>query len=350
MANESTTALMSLAPSFVVTPDEIKTRIEELQRFVKSYMIEGEDYGTIPGTQKPTLYKPGAEKLCDVYGFTKEIEIVEKVENWEKGMFAYTIKAILRSKRTGFVEAEGVGQCNSMEAKYRWSWLWPNQVPAHTDTAQLVTKSTKKGPMYRVPNEDPYSLVNTVLKMAKKRALVDAVLSATRSSGLFTQDLEDMRANGLIRDDSDGEPQSKAPGKTNPNVVPPNKNGNTNTKPKPVDPLKESMSWAVQHGFAMEWIGTLGKHVGQGKKSSDWNPEVRQKMLTILDAFRVLVEEQIQTPEEIVTLVQSYEALPSGWTTETTDALVSQLTAMVPSEPPVDASPLDEPLPDPLNF
>ena len=27
--------------------------------------------------------------------------------------------------------------------------------------------------------------------MAKKRALIDAVLSATRSSGLFTQDIED---------------------------------------------------------------------------------------------------------------------------------------------------------------
>ena len=41
--------------------------------------------------------------------------------------------------------------------------------------------------------QDPYSLINTMLKMAKKRALVDAVLSATRSSDLFTQDLEDMK-------------------------------------------------------------------------------------------------------------------------------------------------------------
>jgi len=34
--------------------------------------------------------------------------------------------------------------------------------------------------------------VNTVLKIAKKRALVDATLSVTRSSGLFTQDVEDI--------------------------------------------------------------------------------------------------------------------------------------------------------------
>jgi len=34
--------------------------------------------------------------------------------------------------------------------------------------------------------------VNTIEKMACKRALVHAVLGATRSSGLFTQDVEDM--------------------------------------------------------------------------------------------------------------------------------------------------------------
>ena len=33
---------------------------------------------------------------------------------------------------------------------------------------------------------------NVVLKQAKKRALVDAVLTATAASDLFTQDLEDL--------------------------------------------------------------------------------------------------------------------------------------------------------------
>jgi len=36
------------------------------------------------------------------------------------------------------------------------------------------------------------TLKNTILKMAKKRAKVDATLAATRSSGIFTQDIEDM--------------------------------------------------------------------------------------------------------------------------------------------------------------
>ena len=41
-----------------------------------------------------------------------------------------------------------------------------------------------------VENPDPFDLANTLLKMAKKRSLIDATLQATRSSDLFTQDVE----------------------------------------------------------------------------------------------------------------------------------------------------------------
>jgi hypothetical protein len=124
MATQETIALVSLAPSFVVSANEIKARIEELQAFVRSYMVPGEDYGTIPGTQKPTLYKPGAEKLCDVYGFTKEFVMVESLEDWDGGRFAYTVKAILRSKRTGLSSPEP-------------SW---GPASAHSSTAQNARK------------------------------------------------------------------------------------------------------------------------------------------------------------------------------------------------------------------
>lgn len=41
-------------------------------------------------------------------------------------------------------------------------------------------------------DQSGHDVVNTIMKMAKKRALIDAVLSATRSSDLFTQDVEEM--------------------------------------------------------------------------------------------------------------------------------------------------------------
>ena len=40
--------------------------------------------------------------------------------------------------------------------------------------------------------QDAFTLANTVLKMARKRALVDAALTVGSLSDVFTQDLEDM--------------------------------------------------------------------------------------------------------------------------------------------------------------
>lgn len=150
----------NIVPSFAISLEEVENRIHLLEEFIKKYMIKGEDYGEIPGISKPTLLKPGAEKLCDVFGFAKMVEVKNRIEDWEKGFFHYEVEVTLINKRNNIVEAQGVGSCNSKERKYRY--------------------------------QDPYTIVNTILKMAKKRALIDAVLSATRSSGIFTQDVEDM--------------------------------------------------------------------------------------------------------------------------------------------------------------
>ena len=48
----------------------------------------------------------------------------------------------------------------------------------------------------KVETDNPADHYNTVLKMAKKRALVDAVLTTTAASDIFTQDLDDI-ANHL---------------------------------------------------------------------------------------------------------------------------------------------------------
>jgi len=205
-----------LAPSFIITGDDIRHRIAELQDFVKQYMVEGEDYGVIPGTAKPTLLKPGAEKLCDVYGFQRLFQTMNRVEDWEHGLFHYEVRADLVNARSGLVVAQGFGSANSKEARYRWRQA--NRSCPECDAEAIIKGKAEYGggwlcfkkqggcgakfvggdaritdqPVGRIENDDPFTLVNTLLKMAKKRALVDAVLSATRSSGLFTQDMEDI--------------------------------------------------------------------------------------------------------------------------------------------------------------
>jgi len=186
----------------MVLPDEQQfvddfQAINKFQQTVHRNMVEGQDYGKIPGTNKPTLLKPGAEKIAKLLGLADTYDIVNQGEDWGKGFFRYMVKCTLVHINTGKTVSEGLGECNSMESKYRWRWVWPDEVPANVDktTLQKKTGTSKYGKpytQYRMENDDVYSVVNTILKMAKKRALVDAALSAGRLSNVFTQDVEDM--------------------------------------------------------------------------------------------------------------------------------------------------------------
>ena len=163
------------------------TSITNFQGVIQSTLEEGHDFGVIPGTgNKPTLLKPGAEKILMLLGLTSSYEITAKEEDWERGLFAYTIRCSLH--KNGQLITQGVGSCNSRESKYRYRWVQKNDIPAGVNPNTLKTKWGK----YRVENDDIYDLVNTLLKMAKKRAQIDAVLTVASLSEVFTQDLDDV--------------------------------------------------------------------------------------------------------------------------------------------------------------
>lgn len=195
--------------------DDIKATLALVQEFFRDAMVEGVDYGVIPGTPKPSLLKPGAEKLCELYGYGISLAEKQITSDRETGFCEAVITVALR-RRTGELVAEGVGECNTMEGRYRWrtterlcpdcgkpaiikgreeyggGWICYEKKGGcrakFADNDERLTGQTVE----RVENEDPWGMWNTILKMAKKRALVDAALSATRSSGLFTQDVEDL--------------------------------------------------------------------------------------------------------------------------------------------------------------
>ena len=158
-------------------PQDVQRQLQAIRAFqaiVKKEMIEKHDYGTIPGTSKPTLLKPGAEKMVKLMKLADTYETDEAEEDWDKPFFHYRIKCKLVSMSTGEVISEGVGSANSFEAKWRYRWMFPNEIPDHIDKESLrkrTGKSKKNGKaytQYRVENEDIYDQVNTILKMAKK--------------------------------------------------------------------------------------------------------------------------------------------------------------------------------------
>ena len=154
---------------------------------------KGTDYGTIPGTQKPTLYKAGAELLAMSLGLrTETSEITETRE-----MFGITM--ITSSAHTEVFWGEtkigdGYGSRSSAETKYAFRWASESKVPKNYDKEKLYSEEGQYGRRYRVPSS-PYEIMdvaNTVMKMAIKRSYVDAVLRVTGASRIFTQDLEDL--------------------------------------------------------------------------------------------------------------------------------------------------------------
>lgn len=163
-------------------------KVASVQTVIQKTLKQGHDFDTIPGTGKPTLLKPGAEKILMMFGLTSEYEIIDSIEDWKQGVFSYTVRCIL--SKGGTKITEGLGSCNSKEDKYRYRWVKPEDVPMGVDPDTL--KSNQYGKV-RIDNDEIYSLVNTILKMAKKRAQVDATLTVASLSEVFTQDIEDMK-------------------------------------------------------------------------------------------------------------------------------------------------------------
>ena len=224
-----------------------KERRRQVLDFAASILTKDEDFGVIPGTVKPTLLQPGAQKLCSFFGLEPDFETVEEVKDWTgqdhggEPFFYFKYKYFL--KRGGKVLGVGLGSINSWESKYRYRWVSEANLPDDTAVFQkrdgsitepdfAINKAettgkwgkpaehwqrfrdaisrgealegeakTKAGkPMktwtipateYRIPNPDIFDQVNTFEKMALKRAYIMATLNATGASELYTQDLED---------------------------------------------------------------------------------------------------------------------------------------------------------------
>lgn len=220
--NGQTKALTTTTPTQLAQFGELSVqgivdRKRKILEVMQSVMADGVHYGKIPGTgDKPTLYKSGAEILATTFALAPEFAITKT--DLGNGHREYEITCTLVHIPTGLRVGSGVGSCSTLESKYRWRR--GDRVCPECGKAGTVNKSKQKPEWYcwakkggcgmtwpidsdigreiaeqntdRVENPDIADQWNTVLKMAKKRAQVDATLTATGASDLLTQDLEDL--------------------------------------------------------------------------------------------------------------------------------------------------------------
>lgn len=193
--------------------------------FTTKIMRPGVDYGKVPGTDKDVLLKPGAEKLCTQFGLAPVFERLDVVKDWTgqttggEPLFYFEYRC--RLYRSGTAVGEGIGSCNSWEKKYRYrkaerlcpscgaqaikrSKYPPRNQPSAQPGWYCYEKVGGCGANYAAdepaitqqetgytPNPDIFDTINTIDKMAQKRALIAATLIALNASEFFTQDLDD---------------------------------------------------------------------------------------------------------------------------------------------------------------
>jgi len=251
--------------------ESVTRQVAIIQNVMKSVMKQDEHYGTIPGTNKPSLLKPGAEKLNLVFRLRPEYQIT-KTELYS-GHREYEVVCTLYHIPTGQSVGQGVGSATTMEGKYRFRggekkdtgkpvpkdyWNLKKTDPARAKeliggdgfgTAKFDGEWRICELGEKIEHDNPADYYNTVLKMAKKRAHVDAILTATAASDIFTQDTEDMTE--VIPGAAEVKKESKPPLQE-----PQKKSGNGEQKPQMKDPDAPCSEAQTKAIFAM--CGKLG--------------------------------------------------------------------------------------------
>ena len=182
-----------MAPTSQVLPvnelavQELTKQRSLLAKFVQSELKEAKfidsknlgygegDYGIIPGTKKNTLFKQGAEKLLRLFGLGVRFRQTDKELDRHANFALYTYRAEVYVLKTGHVIADCEATANSQEIKYKEKTEWKKNAKGVSESKKVETPI--------------FDIINTLQKMAQKRALVGATLLATGASEYFTQDL-----------------------------------------------------------------------------------------------------------------------------------------------------------------
>lgn len=198
------TALQEVRPNLTVK--ELVADKNLILSTIKEVMEKDMDFGVIPGCAKPSLWKPGAEKLAMMFRLAgKPTEVVDLGNSDE---VRYRVVMEFSHSPTGTVVSYGVGEASTNEEKYKWRKAscmeefeettedrrrkkW---VPIYRNKQKVWNKEKNQYEMEQLlqVRTNPADLANTILKMADKRAYISGILKATAASSTFTQDLEDL--------------------------------------------------------------------------------------------------------------------------------------------------------------
>lgn len=319
---ENQLAVYETAP---LSAQQIQSQVNLIQEVMKAVMKDGEHYGKIPGCgDKPSLLKPGAEKLMFTFRLVAdpEVEVFDLYHSTIHGHREYRVKVKI-SSMNGTYMGGGIGSCSTMESKYRFRGgekinterpvpkeYWNMRKEGKNAEAQALIGGAGFGTgkfdgawmIYEIGEkteyDNPADFYNTTEKMAKKRALVDAVLTVTAASDIFTQDIEELVDNGVMTPKQEAKkepvkpPQRKAETKEAPFKTQPPPAAPQNCEIKdPNEPVTEPQIKAIHVLFGKLGINDdFEKHSKASRMAGIPEPEVvtSLKLLTKGQASKVI--------------------------------------------------------------
>jgi hypothetical protein len=278
------TALQSRDTELSVS--DIVAKVSKVKEIQKAVMTDGTHYGIIPGTKKPSLLKPGAEILNLTFRLTPRYAGEREPIDLGSGHREYILRCDLFHIHTGAFYGSGVGSCSTMESKYRYRpgpveftgqpvpngyWNTRKTDPAKAQALLGPGCSVRKNPDNgsweivtqgeTIENPNLADCYNTVLKMAAKRAYVDATLKATCASEVFTQDTEEMAENEKARTAAEGGQTASMAQADNADQPPPAQTAEPSGKISEAQRKRFFAIW-TKSGFTKEQAESLVKACG----------------------------------------------------------------------------------------
>ena len=165
---------------------DIISHVAMVQEVMRAVMKENVHFGVIPGTDKPTLYKQGAEVLCMAFRVADQYQ-VEDLSTADTVRYRVTCTGV--HQMNGVTLGSGMGEASSSEEKYKWRKAYDDEFDATPENLKRIKKGKYTTKQVRT---EPADLANTILKMANKRAKIAMTINVTACGDMFGQDLEDM--------------------------------------------------------------------------------------------------------------------------------------------------------------
>jgi len=148
-----------------------KRNVQLCEQLVTDVLEKDVDYGLIPGVPQPFLWDAGAAKIMSAYNCYADYNTLRVID--QPGKIAITVTSRLINRQSQQVIATGIGAASTREIKHRYRWVID---PEAEGISRKGLKQNNTG-KFRIPNPDTEDLLNTIAKMAAKRADVDAAQS-----------------------------------------------------------------------------------------------------------------------------------------------------------------------------